>query len=150
MNDNFHTQRKANTRGFTLVEVMVSSVILALFLSGALAMLVQTTRTTESVRRRSEAVSLAWSRVERARLVDFNNLEDLVEKAPGTVVNAVGLMEENGLFRRVTSVAPLPGEMPAMQIRVDVWVRNTRDGAFSGVPETVETVITNIPRSWTE
>ncbi len=147
---NGHDHRKADTRGFTLVEVMVSSMILALFLSGALAMLVQTTRTTESVRRRTEAVSLAWSRVERARLVGFDAMEDLVEEAPGNVVNAAGLLDENGLYRRVTSVESLQGELPAVRIRVDVWVRNFRDAAFDGVPESMETIITNISRTWDE
>jgi Tfp pilus assembly protein PilV len=132
------------------VEVMVASLVLTLFLGGALNVLIQTMRSTDMVRRRTEATNLAWSRVERAMHMDFLELPELAEGAPGTAVNRAGLPDADGGFLRRTTLTPLEGAMPGMRIRVEVWPVNPRSGQFAGQPETIETVIANIPRVFQE
>lgn len=134
----------------TLVEVLVASFVLSVFLVGALGVLLQTTRTTQLVRLRTEATSLAWSRVERARHLSFAEIADLEEEDPGTLVDAAGLPDVDGGFLRRTTVTNLVGEIEAVQIRVEVWPRSPGTGSFSGEPQIVETVISNIPLAFRE
>jgi len=136
--------------GFTLVEVMVAGLLMLVFLGGALQVLVQTMRSTDLVRRRTEATNLAWSRLERAKHMDFDELNDLVEDDPGSIVNSAGLPDLDGDYLRRTLITPLSGAMEAVQIRVEVAPRNPRTGEFAETPQAVESVLTNIQRIFLE
>lgn len=127
---------------FTLVEVMVSLFLFALFIGGALGLLSQIMRTHYTVRDRTEATNLAWSRVERAANIEFSALPDLVES--GIRINRAGLPDAEGDFLRTTSVSSLPGALEAVLIRVEVLPFNRRQGGFSGSPEVIETVLSHI------
>lgn len=132
--------------GFTLVEVMVAMSVLTAVLAGAVAVLIQTVWLTEQVRDRSTATSLAWSRVERVRNTDFEEMELLIEDQPGTRIGFSGSVEEDGRFLRVTQIEEESGGLPMMRVRVSVWPWNRRNREFSGEPQVVETVIADIPR----
>ncbi len=132
--------------GMTLVEVMVAMALLAVFTTAALGALIQVARASEDVRLRTTAAALAWSRVERARNMDFDEIDNLVEALPGSIIDAIGLPDIDGAFRRRTSVNTITNGFPMKHVRVDVWPRDRRTNTFSGQPENVETVITDIPR----
>ncbi len=130
----------------TLIEVMIAVVLLAAFIMAATGVLIQTARTSESVRLRTTAAAIAWGRVERARYMAFGEIELLVEPSPGRLIDANGLPDDQGYFRRQTAVNTTTNGLPMKRIRVEVWTRDRRTNAFSGDPESVETVITEIPR----
>lgn len=130
--------------GFTLVEVMVAVMLLAVFIGGALGLLSSTLRTHYLVRDRTEALNLAWSRVEQASNLEFGALMDLVES--DTRINRAGLPDQTGEFRRQTAITALAGELEAVLIRVEVLPLNRRTGLFTGEPEVIETVLSNILR----
>lgn len=132
--------------GFTLVEVMVSSLLLTLFLAAAWQTLVMTTRGTRMVRQRTDAVSLAWSRIERARDMTFEEIDNLAEDLPGVRINEAGLPDENGDFLRSTVIVTESNALVSKRIRVGVLPRRPGTGEFTGQPETVETIVTNIER----
>jgi len=138
--------RMRTCRGMTLVEVMIAIVLLAAFTTAAVGVVVQVARASEAVRQRTTAVALAWSRIERARHVDASEFGDLAEAAPGNVIDENGLPDSAGGFRRRTIINTVTNGLPMSYIRVDVWPRNLRTGAFSGEPESMETVIADIPR----
>ncbi len=130
----------------TLVEVMVASALLALFIAAAIGVLMQIASASELVRRRTSAVALAWSRLERARHIAFDDIINLIEAPPGNVVDETGSPDVDGLFRRATSVQLSTNGLPMKHIRAEIWVRDRRTGEFAEHPEILETVIVDIPR----
>jgi prepilin-type N-terminal cleavage/methylation domain-containing protein len=139
------------SRGFTLIEVLVASTLLAVFVTMAVGSLVQTARVIDRVRQRTTASTLAMSRIEHARHVAFSEIIELAEDAPGTVIDFAGLTDQDGAFlRRTTINAITEDNVTVFLVRVDVWPRDRRTGLFPGGPETVETMIAEMPRSWSE
>ena len=102
------------------------------------------------VRQRTTASTLAMSRVEHARHVAFNEIIELAEDAPGTVIDFAGLTDQDGAFLRMTTINAITDGVTLMHVRVDVWPRDRRTGQFSGGPETVETIIAEMPRTWSD
>ncbi len=133
--------------GLTLVEVIVAMSILTTVLAGAVAVMIQTVWLTEQVRNRSTATSLAWSRVERIRNAEIDEVNLLIENAPGTRVSFTGAADEEGDFLRTTDIQDESAGLSMIRVRVEVWPWNRRNQEFSGEPQVVETVITAIPRN---
>lgn len=138
-----------SSAGFTLVEVVVAGFLLVIFVGGALGVLVQTSRTTHVIRQRTLATSLAWSRVERARHISFDEMEDMVEPETGNRVDGSGLLDQDGTFLRVTRVTVEEDEGIRMnRIEVFVWPMHPQSGTFRGEPQVIETMIADIPTTW--
>lgn len=138
-------QRADPRSGMSLIEVVTASAVLLLFLGGATALMFQTSRALEDTQRRSEATMLAWSRVERARRLDFDVLDTLTEPAPGTQVNALGLPDADGRFLRATAITDHADQaigLPMRRVRVSVIPIDRMGRELS--PEVVETFITQI------
>jgi hypothetical protein len=140
---------KSTSSGFTLVEVVVAGFLLVIFVGGALGVLIQTSRTTQLVRQRTMATTLAWSRVERIRHLSFDEMEDMAEPESGTRLNASGLPDQDGDYLRVTRIT-LEEEEGIRMNRIEILIRslNPRSGEFSGEPQVIETLIADIPKSW--
>jgi len=139
--------RRLSAGGFTLVEVLVASALLGFFMAAAVAVLVQSSRVTQQVRDRSTASMLAWSQLERVRNTSFSEMDMLIEEAPGTRIALSGLPDPDGDFLRRTHIETTTNGLVLKQIRVDVWPTDRRTGAFDGEPETLETIIADIPLS---
>ncbi len=136
--------RCGSRSGMTLIEIMIASGLLLLFLTAATGVLVSTTHALDLVRQRTTAAALAWSRIERARFMDFAMLPELAEGPPGMRIDASGVPDEEGRFRRRTFVNITTNGLPLANLRVQVWSMDRRSGDFRGDPETVETVIAQI------
>ncbi|MDF3130941.1 prepilin-type N-terminal cleavage/methylation domain-containing protein [Kiritimatiellaeota bacterium B1221] len=132
--------------GFTLVEVMVSSVLLAVVILSALALFVQVTRSSQLVRRRTDATSIAWSRIERARNLQFDEIDELIEGGEGTRVNEAGLTDETGKFLRKTSVVTDTNGVAVKRIRIEVIPEGLLSKEFDVAAEVLETIITDVPK----
>lgn len=142
---------KASSDGFSLVEVVVAGFLLVIFVGGAFGVLIQSSRTTQMVRQRTLATTLAWSRVERARHMSFDEMEDLVEPETGNRVDASGLPDQDGDFLRVTRVTRVEEDGIRMnRIEVRVWPLHPQSGTFRGEPQVIETLIADIPTTWEE
>lgn len=130
----------------TLVEVMIASGLLFMFIAAATGVLVATATALSQVRQRTTAAALAWSRIERARFMDFSLLPELEETTPGTRIDANGLLNIDGRFLRTTTLTFSTNALSMANIRVQVWPMG-RNGTFEQSPEVVETVITAIERA---
>lgn len=130
----------------TLVEVMIASGLLLMFMATASGVLVSTASALNLVRQRTTATYLAWSRIERARFMEFAMLPDLEEPAPGTRIDANGVLNIDGHFLRSTTVTLTTNTLAMANIRVQVWPIQ-RDGSLQASPEVVETILTNIERA---
>lgn len=71
------THSKTLCRGFTLIEVMVALVILAVGLAGMASLMIRSQQSNESAYSRSQATLLAYDIIERMRAnkVAYSNLE---------------------------------------------------------------------------
>ena len=136
---------KRGRNGLTLVEVLVAMALLVIVVAAVVAGLFQVAHASHLVRMRTTASALAWSRVERARHMAFDEIDQLIEAPPGNRINASGLAEADGPFRRQTVVEILTNSLAMKRIRVDVWPRNQRSNTFEGNSECVETIITDVP-----
>lgn len=132
--------------GFTLVEVLVAGILLSIFIASALAILVQVTRSAKLVRQRTDATTLAWNRLERARNMQFVEIDDLAEGSPGTRVNEAGLPDANGDFMRQTIINLETNGMEVKRIRIEVLPKSVQSSEFEGQPEIVESIIADIQR----
>ena len=144
MRDEFSPEKRRGRAGMTLLEIMIASALMLLFVGVALAVLTQTARTLDQVQVRTEAAALAWSRLERARHIDYTALDTLVEPTPGIRINALGQPDEGGRFIRNTTLAEVAGALPMQHVRVSVQVLDRDGTTVRGEPEIMETIITQV------
>jgi len=68
-----------DTDGFTLVEILISMLLLTVLLAGSLAMQVTAVRASGDSRKSAAATALAESRIEEFRSADYGNLVTVVD-----------------------------------------------------------------------
>jgi len=95
-------------KGLTLVEVIFSLAIVGLVLGSAIAVFVQTTRSSKTIDCTYSAVGLARMRIESARhLIDRSGFEELTQAKFGedkVRINSDGFPDREGDFYRTTTV----------------------------------------------
>ena len=115
-----------NPKGFTLVEVLVSSLILTLVLVGVIAVFVQTVEISRRIDYEYTAANLARSRIEFARaVVKTRGFDALTQDAFGeedTRIDAEGKpASATGEFYRTTTVtADYDGNARLTEVKVRV------------------------------
>lgn len=124
--------------GFTLMEVMVASAILGMFIVGCYKMVEGALWMNQGARDHYVAVNLADSRLERARNLQYATYSDLLETQ--MVMAADGTPSVTGPYRRSTSVNTNYGVI-LTEFVVQVDIRNHKTGAFDGVNEQLATVL---------
>jgi prepilin-type N-terminal cleavage/methylation domain-containing protein len=112
-----------NKRGVTLVEILISAAILSLVMVGIILTLAQTVDISKRINFEYTALNLAKSRIEQARrLIGTNGFDSLVDlDETDTVLDEEGVGDENGDFRRSTSVTASYGGDPNITM-IDVSV----------------------------
>ncbi len=125
---------------------MVSSVLLAVVILSALALFVQITRSSQLVRRRTDATSIAWSRIERARNLQFDEIDELLEEGDGTRVNEAGLTDDDGKFLRKTLITTETNGLALKRVRIEVVPEGLISKEFDVAAEVLETIITDVPK----
>jgi prepilin-type N-terminal cleavage/methylation domain-containing protein len=128
--------------GFTLVEVMVAVVVLAIFMIGCFLAVTGALWMNQSARDHYVAVQLANARLERARNIQYASLAQLVENQ--VVMDANSTPNPNGQYRRTTTVnANYGSNLTEFVIQVDI--RNRKTSQFDSVNETLATVLPRKP-----
>ncbi len=128
--------------GFTLTEVMVAVLVLALFIIGCYTAVTGALWMNQTARDHYVAVQLANARLERARNIQYASLSQLVEN--NVVIDAMGTPSLNGQFRRTTTINPNYGSnLTEFVIQVDI--RNRKTGLFGSVNETIASVLPSKP-----
>jgi prepilin-type N-terminal cleavage/methylation domain-containing protein len=132
-------QTASGKSGFTLIEVVVSAVLLTMVMAGTYKIITATASLNRVVRNHYVAVNLAKNRLERARNFPYADLSLLTESK--VVVDDNGVPTTSGRFRRTTAIntnyAP-----EVTQIMVTVDIMNLRSGAFSGESESAASLFT--------
>jgi Tfp pilus assembly protein PilV len=110
----------ARTGGFTLVEVMVASIVLVLGITTSITTLQQGFRAVDSARNYTFASQVMQSEFERLRLKSWSQLEDLQNSRETTVsVPAVSGMA-TGSFSCVRTIRDLKTDMKEITL-VSTW-----------------------------
>jgi hypothetical protein len=125
--------------GFTLVEAVISAMLLALAIAGSYMLIAQTGRLIRGARNHYVAVNVAKSRVERARGFQYSDLWLLRET--NLVVDYNGVPLSAGEYRRSTIVNT--NYQPNLTlVTVDVEMRNQKTQLFVGEKESVACLFT--------
>ena len=96
------TARKKKRSGFTLIEAMIGVFVITIGLSGYLASYVQALRTTKVAQSHFRANCLARNRLQRALMLDYDNLPALAED--DVAITALGQLSPDGTYKRTTVV----------------------------------------------
>ena len=109
----------AQRGGFTLVEIMVSSLVFCIALLALLSIYTQSTSSGLRAEYAYTAHNLARSHLETLRSVSFNDLAAATESS--TAINAYGVVDSDGKFLRSTSVSTnYTGDSNLTQVTVSV------------------------------
>jgi type II secretory pathway pseudopilin PulG len=110
-------------KGITLIEALVSAIIITLVMLGILATLIQTIDISKRINFEYTSSNVAKSRLERARsIIDTSGFSTLVDfTETDTVVDESGVPDLNGYYRRDTAVtANYGGDANLAQVDVTV------------------------------
>jgi len=133
-----------------LVETIVTLMLLAMIMAGAIKLISVATRVTQAARHRYVAATLAKNRLERARNFQYGDLPLLAENA--VVVDDNGVPNLNGWFSRSTQVdtnyITVAGGSSVTNTKVTttVKIKNVFTGQFSSgsnTDEKVESIFTS-------
>jgi hypothetical protein len=125
--------------GFTLVEAVISSVLLVLVIGGSYSLVTRSQSLIYAARNHYVAVNIARARLERSRDFAYDQLSTLTET--NIVVNDSGVPNSTGYFRRSTTVITnyQPG-LTKIEVRTDI--RNSKTLEFKDDNESVASLFT--------
>ena len=133
-----HTDRRSR-HGLTLVEVMVSMMLMLMVFTGSYKLITSSARLSKLSRDHYVAVNLAKNRLERARDFQCSDLGYLAED--NLVVDANGAPDPKGQYARTTTVQP-DYEPNLTKMTVTVKVRDHQTGQFSSGTRNQESMST--------
>lgn len=130
---------KVRVSGFTLIEAIISSMLLALVIAGSYSLVNRSSALIRSGRDHYVAINIARSKLERIRNFQYDQLYTLSES--NVVVNDSGTPASDGLYRRTTAVYTnySPG-LTKVEVRVDIADQRTL--RFQGNSESVASLFT--------
>ena len=130
--------KRADSRGFTLVEVVISSSILAVVIAGLMAGFVSALRVHRHATRHYHATVLARNRLMRARSIYYTGLRYLAQSKMR--INELGDRDERGNFIRSTTVETnVPSAPFCTRVTCRVWY--IMEGHTSSSPVMMSTLV---------
>ena len=130
---------RSHRQGFTLVEAVISTLILAFAIGGSYSLLIRSAAMIRSSRNHYVAVNLAKDRIERAHSVPYSQLNLLVESK--LVVDDSGIPSSTGDFRRTTTVNT-NYQSGVTLITVTTELKSLKTRSFDGEAEPVSALFT--------
>ena len=119
--------KKRKNGGFSLIELVVAMVLLAVVMGGAYSLISQSAVMARIARNHYVAVTLAQNRLERARNFAYDDLPLLAENA--VVCDENGSPAPLGSFRRTTAIDSTY-TTNTTEIVVTVEIKSLRSGNF--------------------
>lgn len=132
-------KRQFSQYGFTLVEVLVSVVLLAMVIAGSYTLIGRATALMRSARNHYVALNLCKNRLERARIMAYRDLPLLAET--NMQVDANGVVSSLGDFRRST-ILGTNAAAGMTELIVNTEVRSVRSQTFRGEMESASCLFT--------
>ena len=126
-------------QGFTLIEAVISLVLVVLVLGGSYAMISQSTRGIYAARNHYVAINISRARLERVRNFTYDQLITLTET--NVVVNDSGIPQSEGYFRRTTLVNT-NYQAGLTKVEVITDIRDSKTLSFRGDYESVASLFT--------
>jgi len=134
--------RVGGRRGILLLEMVFAVALLAVALSGACLMVVQSMYMMLAARDRYVATTLCLARIERARDIDYALLNLLADQPPGVRVDGEGVPDPAGAFRRETTVQTDVPASGLTSVSVTVSFLDRRSRTFGAGREVISCVFT--------
>ena len=129
--------------GFTLIEVVVAIMVLAMCIGGLCQLFVNVHQLSEMSRSHYIAINIAKNRIERAKTLEYSDLA-LVTENDGPV-NVSGAPDNNGFFKVTTELRAAGTNL--MEMIVTVGIKNRTTLTFKGEEEQAKTYIADINMS---
>ena len=126
-------------RGFSIVEVVVTLVLLAMVMGGSYLVMARAAELSRTARNHYVAATLCKNRLERARNFDYQDLHLLAEN--DLVVDDNGAPSSKGFFARTTTVNTNLAT-GLTQVTVTVKIKNKKTGRFGPGKEELSTIFT--------
>jgi len=124
------------SEGFTLVEVMISSMILLMVSCGIMAGIISAIKTQANAADHYRATCIARNRIQHARTISFGSYNSISESV--VRIDQDGILCSTGDFRRSTSSTNVGTNV--MSVTVDVWY-SVKPGVLCTEPVKVQTYI---------
>ena len=133
---------KAN-QGFTLVEVMVASIIFVIFCVFFLNSMIASMHSHQLACDYYKAMTIARNRIQRAKIFDYSTLPLLSES--NRTVNGHGHISSTGMYQRTTIVAIYTNGTPNLtKVTVQVYYHGARRSLSSRPVELITLVTDNM------
>jgi len=131
--------RSAMKQGFTLVEAVISTMLLVLVIAGSYSLVNASSKMIYAARNHYVAINIARARLERARDFAYTQLSSLAET--NVVVDDSGNPSSSGYFRRSTLVnTNYQTGLTKVEVRSDI--RDSRSLNFTTENESVASLFT--------
>ena len=127
--------RSKSRAGIALVEALVSLTLLAIFLAGAMKLMLSHHELTDMARAHYTAINIAKNRMELIRTFEFGQVDGFLEDKVS--VDASGVPSTLGNFRRSTQVSNVSANL--LELSVIVEIRDRKTLGFSGRQEDLST-----------
>ena len=135
------TDNMNNKGGFTLIEVVIAIMILAMCIGGLCQLFVNVHQLSEMSRSHYIAINIAKNKIERAKTLGYTDLYLLSEN--DGIVNSSGASDDpNGFFKVSTLVRPAGSNL--MEIVVTVGIKSRIHLDFRGEQEEARTYMADI------
>ncbi|MBU4200125.1 MAG: type II secretion system GspH family protein [Verrucomicrobia bacterium] len=134
-------KKSKSNEGFTLVEVMVASIIFVIFCVFFLNSAIASMRSQQLACDYYKAMTIARNRIQRARTFEYSSLPLLSENQ--MPVDGDGNITSSGIYKRTTVVAAYTNGTPNLyRVMVQVYYPGARRSS-SALPVEMNTLITD-------
>lgn len=117
---------RRGAQAFTLVEVLIASVVLSLLSMGVLAMIIQSRRMTEGSIVQNSVVTVMQGYIEQVKSMDYSLLAPSLPSAPATPITIPTVLDEVTPDPLTLSWGTPPDTMPAIGSTPTGAVTNTK------------------------
>ena len=112
-----------NKQGMTIVETIVALVIFAVFISGAVKVIMAQRQVSDKARAHYTAINIAKNQIEQVRNTSTQNYNQIISMAEDKVrVNKDGVPDDFGKFRRTTLILDTStDDLFEIDVKVDIF-----------------------------
>lgn len=106
--------RNSGLSGFTLIEILIASLVMTIMFGGLLAMMIQSRRLTDGSVVQNSAVTILQGYIEQMKNMDYASLAVSPASAPGTAITVPTVLDESTPDPLTVSWGTPPSTIPAI------------------------------------